>query len=32
MTPTFTAYLIGPLVERFKQRYPNITLNIREMA
>jgi len=32
MTPTFTSYLIGPLVERFNTRYPNITLSIREMA
>jgi LysR family cyn operon transcriptional activator len=32
MTPTFTAYLIGPLVEKFSNRYPNITLTIQEMA
>jgi LysR family cyn operon transcriptional activator len=31
MTPTFTAYLIGPLLERYNRRYPNITLNILEM-
>jgi LysR family cyn operon transcriptional activator len=32
VTPTFTAYLIGPLVDEFSQRYPNVTLSIREMA
>ncbi len=32
VTPTFTTYLIGPLVEAFHQRYPNITLNVREVA
>ncbi len=32
ITPTFTTYLIGPLVEAFHQRYPNITLNVREVA
>jgi LysR family cyn operon transcriptional activator len=31
MTPTFTAYLIGPLLEKYNRRYPNITLNILEM-
>ncbi|AET88608.1 MULTISPECIES: transcriptional regulator CynR [Caballeronia] len=31
MTPTFTAYLIGPLLQAYNHRYPNITLNIREM-
>ncbi|WP_206998918.1 transcriptional regulator CynR [Trinickia mobilis] len=31
MTPTFTAYLIGPLLEKYNRRYPNITLNIAEM-
>ncbi|MGV2288091.1 transcriptional regulator CynR [Trinickia sp. YCB016] len=31
MTPTFTAYLIGPLLEKYNRRYPNITLNIVEM-
>ncbi|MEZ0363853.1 transcriptional regulator CynR [Mycobacterium sp. pUA109] len=30
MTPTFTAYLIGPLVHRFRAAYPGITLAIRE--
>ena len=32
MTPTFTTYLVGPLVEAFHSRYPNITLNLREIA
>jgi LysR family transcriptional regulator, cyn operon transcriptional activator len=32
MTPTFTAYLIGPLLEKYNRRYPNITLNILEMS
>jgi len=32
VTPTFTTYLVGPLVEAFHQRYPNITLNVRESA
>lgn len=32
MTPTFTSYLIGPLVDGFFRRYPGITLNIREMT
>jgi LysR family transcriptional regulator, cyn operon transcriptional activator len=31
MTPTFTAYLIGPLLEKYNRRYPNITLNVLEM-
>lgn len=32
VTPTFTTYLVGPLVETFHRRYPNITLNVREVA
>ncbi|NML30995.1 transcriptional regulator CynR [Paraburkholderia antibiotica] len=32
MTPTFIAYLIGPLLEKYNRLYPNITLNIREMS
>ncbi|OAE13746.1 transcriptional regulator CynR [Pseudomonas simiae] len=32
LTPTFTTYLVGPLVEAFHRRYPNITLNVREVA
>jgi LysR family cyn operon transcriptional activator len=31
MTPTFTFYLIGPLLERFNARYPGIKLNVAEM-
>src|SRR6266850_1580191 len=31
MTPTFTAYLIGPLIEKYSSRHPAITLSIREM-
>lgn len=30
MTPTFTSYLIGPLVHRFRSAHPGITLNIGE--
>ncbi len=32
VTPTFTTYLVGPLVEAFHRRYPNITLSVREVA
>ena len=32
VTPTFTSYLVGPLVEGFHGRYPNITLVVREIA
>jgi len=32
MTPTFTEYLIAPLIERFSSRYPGITLNVCEMT
>ncbi|WP_233839163.1 transcriptional regulator CynR [Paraburkholderia sp. ZP32-5] len=31
VTPTFAAYLIGPLLEKYNRRYPNITLNLIEM-
>jgi DNA-binding transcriptional LysR family regulator len=31
MAPTFTTYLIGPLVDAFNRRYPAITLRIEEM-
>lgn len=31
ITPTFTAYLVGPLVETFNRRYPGIMLTIQEM-
>ena len=30
MTPTFTAYLIGPLMHRFHTAHPGITLSVRE--
>jgi len=32
MTPTFTAYLIGPLLARFYALYPGITLSIEELT
>ncbi|WAT30507.1 transcriptional regulator CynR [Pseudomonas sp. GXZC] len=32
MTPTFTAYLIGPLLAQFNQRYPGITVSIEELT
>lgn len=32
MTPTFTAYLTGPLLARFNSLYPAITLTIEEMT
>ncbi|MGF6752922.1 transcriptional regulator CynR [Paraburkholderia sp. GAS42] len=32
MTPTFTAYLIGPLIQQFNARYPGITLSVEEMT
>ncbi|MCF5053942.1 transcriptional regulator CynR [Pseudomonas syringae] len=32
VTPTFTTYLVGPLVEAFHGRYPNIRLTVREVA
>lgn len=31
-TPTFSAYLIGPLFKRFYQLYPNIKLHLRELS
>lgn len=30
MTPTFTAYLIGPLIHRFRESYPGIRLTVLE--
>ncbi|MGB3695889.1 MAG: transcriptional regulator CynR [Gordonia sp. (in: high G+C Gram-positive bacteria)] len=30
MTPTFTAYLIGPLLHEFRVRHPGVTVTIRE--
>lgn len=32
VTPTFTTYLVGPLVEAFHSRYPNISLSVREIS
>lgn len=32
MTPTFTAYLIGPLVAAFHAQFPAITMNVQEMS
>ncbi|MFG2595276.1 transcriptional regulator CynR [Streptomyces sp. NPDC048462] len=31
MTPTFTAYLVGPLAELLHTRHPGITLDVREL-
>lgn len=31
VTPTFTVYLVGPLVAAFHARYPAITVDLREM-
>lgn len=32
VTPTFTAYLTGPLIGDFHARHPGISLDVREMA
>ncbi len=32
MTPTFTTYLIGPLVKAFHNSHPNITVSVQEMS
>ncbi|KJM59631.1 transcriptional regulator CynR [Pluralibacter gergoviae] len=32
VTPTFTAYLTGPLLAAFHLRYPGVTLQLREMS
>ncbi|CAM5631798.1 transcription regulator LysR family protein [Streptomyces spiroverticillatus] len=32
MTPTFTTYLMGPLVADFHARHPGISLDVREMT
>ena len=32
VTPTFTTYLVGPLIEAFYSRYPNIFLSVREIS
>jgi len=31
-TPTFTSYLIGPLLSEFNRRYENITIDLAEMT
>ncbi|WP_347904611.1 transcriptional regulator CynR [Pseudomonas purpurea] len=32
MTPTFTAYLIGPLLARFNSLYPGVSVSVEEMT
>lgn len=32
MTPTFTTYLIGPLIENFTKSFPGIQLSVQEMT
>ncbi|MFE3188174.1 transcriptional regulator CynR [Nocardia sp. NPDC059240] len=32
VTPTFTAYLVGPLIAEFRARHPGITLHVLETA
>jgi LysR family cyn operon transcriptional activator len=32
VTPTFTTYLVGPLIEAFHSRYPKITFNLKEIS
>lgn len=32
VTPTFTTYLIGPLIEAFHSRYPQITISVHELS
>lgn len=32
ITPTFTTYLIGPLIKAFHGLYPNVTLSVQEMS
>ncbi|MFD1560332.1 transcriptional regulator CynR [Paraburkholderia silviterrae] len=32
VTPTFTNYLVGPLVEAYHALHPNVTLTLREMT
>jgi len=31
VTPTFTAYLVGPVIDRFHGSYPGIAINIQEI-
>ena len=32
ITPTFTTYLLGPLIKAFHTRYPSLTLSVQEMS
>lgn len=32
ITPTFTTYLIGPLIKDFHHSHPNVTLSVQEMS
>ncbi len=32
VTPTFTVYLIGPLIDTLRSRHPGITVDVREMT
>lgn len=32
VTPTFTTYLVGPVIKAFHSRYPKITLNLKEIS
>ncbi|QIZ50531.1 transcriptional regulator CynR [Dickeya zeae] len=32
VTPTFTTYLVGPVVEAFHDQYPKITLSVQEIS
>ncbi|GAK25760.1 transcriptional regulator CynR [Serratia liquefaciens] len=32
MTPTFTAYLVGPVIDAFYRRYPGVSVSIHEMT
>lgn len=32
MTPTFTAYLVGPVIDDFYRRYPGVSVSIHEMT
>jgi LysR family cyn operon transcriptional activator len=32
MTPTFTTYLIGPLIDNFTKSFPGIQISVQEMT